>query len=382
MKDILIIRAISKNIGGIEGQVLRIAKDLALRKLFNPILATSNRSSLFARRFKELGFSVYEIPMGRRDIFKGAKVIELILKKHNIALIQSHMFRESFIARKVRLKHPKIPHVFRAHTYIDCAWVPKQKKFAYHLLDKLTSKYVDRYVGNGEVLAKEIINRSWISSGKIRVVWDGCDQIGSPDPSENSLNTPLPSKIAMVSNYSLHKGHDILIKSLALLKQKGLNVHTRLIGGESINNGITSNMPVTDNLKREASKMRVLNQIEFFGYTQNVYEALQGFPVLVLPSDSEGIPNCILEAISLRKLVIASNVGGIPEIIENGVNGLLHPPHDPEVLADIIEWVFTTPAKTWEPMRDAGYKTWKEQFSMEKMMSKLIRIYDELGALE
>ena len=51
-----------------------------------------------------------------------------------------------------------------------------------------------------------------------------------------------------------------------------------------------------------------------------------------------------------------ANVGGIPEIIENGVNGLLHPPQDPEALADIIEWVFTKPAKVWEPMRsDDGW---------------------------
>jgi len=101
----------------------------------------------------------------------------------------------------------------------------------------------------------------------------------------------------------------------------------------------------------------------------------------VLPSDSEVIPNCILEALSLRKLAIASQVGGVPEIIQSGANGILHPPQDPLALADILKKVFTSPAKVWEPMRDAGYETWREKFSTERMMEGLIAVYKEIGVL-
>lgn len=291
------------------------------------------------------------------------------------------MFRESLIGRRVRMKHPEIPHIFRAHTYIDCSWIPKWKKTAYHLLDKLTSKYVDRNVANGEYLAKEIINRSWISLDKVRVVRNGRDQIRLPDVPESDLNTALPSKIAMVSNPLPHKGHNVLIKSLAFLKEKGLEVRARIIGGDSTSNGRTNNTSFINSIKKEASKLGVLDQIEFYGYTQDICEALQGFAVVALPSDSEGIPNFILESMSLRKFVIASNVGGIPEIIQDGVNGALHPAQDPEVLANILQKTFTTPAKVWEPMRNAGYKTWKEKFSMKQMIDGLIRVYRELRVL-
>lgn len=382
MKGILFIRATYASMaGGIEGQILRIAKELASKKLFNPILITDDRDSVFAQKFQEMGFFVYEIPMGKGDIFKGARAIELLLKKHNIALIQSHMFRESLVGRWVKMKHPEILHIFRAHTYIDCSWNPDWQKIAYHVLDKLTSKYVDLYIANGKILAKEIIYRSWVSPDKIRVVINGRDQIGVPDPAGYDLDSPLPARIAMVSNLLPHKGHDVLMKSLSLLKQKGLVIHTRLIGGESTGMMNEGRTPFTEDLKKKALELGVLDELEFYGYTENVYDALKDFSVVALPSDSEGIPNCILEAICLRKLVIASGVGGIPEIIQDGANGLLHPPQDPKVLADILEKIFTTPAKEWEPMRDAGYKTWKEKFSMQQMMNGLISVYQELGVL-
>ncbi|GAH68974.1 unnamed protein product, partial [marine sediment metagenome] len=227
----------------------------------------------------------------------------------------------------------------------------------------------------------EIISRSWISPSKIRVIRNGRDQIGSPDLSGYDLDSPLPARIAMVSNLLPHKGHDVLTKSLSLLKQKGLKVPARLIGHESTGMMNEGNAPFTNNLKAEALKLGILDRIEFYGYTENVYDALKGFSVVVLPSDSEGVPNCILEAISLRKLIITSQVGGIPEIIQNGINGLLHPPQDPEALANILEKVFSTPARTWEPMRNAGYNTWKEKFSMEQMMEGLIKVYKELRVL-
>lgn len=383
MKDILFIREASHDIGGIEKQVLLIAKELASRKLFNPILATSSRISEVGQRFEKLGFPVYEIPIGKGNrIGKGAEAIESILKEHNVALIQSHMFRESIVGRKVRKKYPKIPHVFRAHTYIDCSWIPKWKKVAYHLLDKSTSKYVDQYVCISQNAFSEISKNSWIPVSKIRLLTNAAEKIGVPDQLEDNLNLSLPARIAMVSNFLPHKGHDVLVNALLLLKQRGLRVYVRLIGGELTGNGKTKNCtPFIDSIKQDALKGGVLDQIEFYGYTQGVYEALKGFSVVILPSDSEGIPNCILEALSLRKLAIASHVGGISEIIQSGVDGFLHPPQDPDALADILEKVFTLPASTWEPVRDSGYKTWKEKFSLEQLANGLIMIYRELGVL-
>ncbi len=382
MKEILFIRNSCYNLGGVEGQVIRLAKGLFSRQLFYPVLVTSNQNSPFAQLFKDNSFPVYEAPMGKRDINKAAKIISRILSQRDITVIQSHMFRESLIGRLVRKKYPQIPHIYRAELHIDASPEnPPWKKFMYHLLDKWTSKYVDYYVANGQYLRDEIINRSWIKPHKTIAVINGRQSIGLPDSTYERLDLPLPPRIAMIANLGLGKGHDVLIRGMSILRNKGMRIEARLIGGEGTGNNSKAS-PFTNNLKYQASKLGVLDQIDFYGHTNDVYSALKGFAVVVLPSDSEGIPNSILEAISLRKLVIASRVGGIPEIIQDGSQGLLHNPQDPEGFAKCIQQVFITPASKWEPLRDAAYKVWQEKFTIEKMIDSLSEIYKELGILE
>ncbi|MEW6382236.1 MAG: glycosyltransferase family 4 protein [bacterium] len=382
MKDILFLRQAYQNFGGIEGQILLMAREFASRKLFNPLLATSQRASRFGQEFKALGFPVYEVPIGREDkLNEGVKAIEPILKKHTIALIQSHAFRESLIGRKVCRKHPEISHVLRVHLYIDCSEIPKWRKATYHILDKLTSRYVDRYVCIDRVTLRELTENSWLPSTKTHLVTDAIEKIGEPDSLEYNSNLPLPARIAMVANFLPHKGHDVLIKALSILKLKGLKVYARLIGGELTGKSQSNRPSLVASLKENASVSGVLDQIEFYGYTRSVYDAVKGYPVIVLPSRIEGIPNCILEALTLKKLVIASHVGGVPEIIQDGINGFLHPPQDPKALADILERVFTAPAERWHSIRDAGYRTWEKNFSVQQMIDGLSKIYKGIGVL-
>lgn len=381
MKEILFIRASSCNIGGVEGQILKIAKNLFSRNIFSPVLVTSDKNSSFAQSFGSIG-PVYKVPMGKKDIGKAAKIINGIISQRNIAVIQTHMFRESLIGRKLRKINCEIPHVLRAQTYIDCSCNPRWKKRLYHLLDRMTSRYVDYYLANGQYLADEIIKISGVRCKKVHVLLDAVEQIGQPDELNGELDMPLPMRIAMVANLLPIKGHDTLINALAILKKKGLPVKVRLIGGEATGTVDSSETSFTDNLKAKAQQLGVLEQIEFYGHTHDVYKALQGFPIVVLPSNSEGVPNCVLEALGLRKLVIVSNVGGVSEVIQNGINGLLHPARNAQAFAGCLEKVFTTPAKEWETVRNAGYETWKEKFSMDKMMDGLINVYRELGVLE
>jgi glycosyltransferase involved in cell wall biosynthesis len=84
---------------------------------------------------------------------------------------------------------------------------------------------------------------------------------------------------------------------------------------------------------------------------------------------------------SVRKLVIASKMNGVGEIIKHGKTGLLHKPKDFIALAEILEKIFTTPAKKWEQMRNQALQIWQEKFTLDKMTDKLVNIYRELGLI-
>jgi glycosyltransferase involved in cell wall biosynthesis len=381
MKEIVFIRQSTANMGGIQWQIVKLAEKLFSRGCFKPVLITSDKHSPFAQAFAARGFEVFAVPMGKAKILSAAKEVSKILKDRDIAVIQTPLI-ESFIARAVRKKRDDIRHILRAEVSISGTLNPNWKKRLCHLLDKLTSRWVDCYVVNGQYLADEIINCSKVNPNKVVVLLNGRDQIGEPDEPCDEPDKPLPARIAMVANFAQGKGHDCLMKAMAILKKKNLIIRARLIGGElaaKISDSKKQNN--TSAIKKLAGEFSVSDQIEFYGYTKDVFSALAGISVVVLPSDSEGVPNCILEAMSLRKLVIASNTGGVGEIIDDKKTGLLCKPKDPKGLADLLQYVFTHKAGDFEPMRTAGFEKWQKNFTSEKMVDKLVEVYRKLGVL-
>lgn len=382
MNRLLILRHSAEDFGGVEGQICRLATALYENDIFEPQLATSDRNSLFAKTFASCGFKVHQIELGNGNLLKSGAAVAAIVRQEQVRAIQTHLFRESMIGRLARLHNSNVKHIFRPQTYIDCSKIPGWKKYAYHLLDRVCSHWVDKYIANGHYLAVELMQRTKISPAKIATVINGRASPSPPDLPSPDPERPLNPQVAMIANYFPGKGHDTLIRALSLLKRDGLIIKARLIGGEATNAKRSTDSPVGNSLLALAEAVGITQQVEFYGRTDNLGRALKDYPITVLPSDSEGIPNSVLEAMSMRKLVLASAVGGIPELIENNRSGLLFPPQDPGALAATLKRVFTTAARDWEPMRDAAFSRWYGNFTMETMLQGYIRVYSELGLIK
>jgi len=130
--------------------------------------------------------------------------------------------------------------------------------------------------------------------------------------------------------------------------------------------------------KKIARKNDVIAKMKFLGHrSQNeLYSIYQQASIFVLPSLTEAFGVVILEAIAAGAVPVASNVGGIPEIIQDEVNGLLVPPDNPEALARAIIRLLKNPDLI-EKLRSNGRLT-LERFSHEEMVSKTIEVYNEL----
>ena len=96
--------------------------------------------------------------------------------------------------------------------------------------------------------------------------------------------------------------------------------------------------------------------------------------MFVLPSWAEGLPNSVLEAMAARLPVVATKVGGIPELIEDGVNGLLVPPKDPSALATAINRLLEDPALADKLAQGAQGRA-RAEFSFERLLSELDKLY-------
>ncbi len=367
--------------GGIENQIMKLMHGFASRDL-DPILVTSDQCTPLASAVRAMGFPVYVISPDHSKMLRSVQVIERIIKEHDVQIIQSHRFRESLVCRLVKMRRPEIIHNYRVHTHTDSSYIPAWRKQTYHLLDRWSFAWVDSCCPISALVSKELIERTRIPSTRIRIIRNGVPSMGTPDRLDDVTPRPLPMRVAMVANLLPIKRFDVLIASLGILKRRGLVVQVRLIGGEAAGRQEQGAAGYKTNLITMAVQEEVLSQIEFYGYTNDVATALHGFPVLVLPSDLEGLPICLLEAMSLRKLVIASSVGGIPEMVTDKVNGLLLPPGDPQALAKVMEEVFTAPAPSWNPLREAAFRTWRDEFTVERMVSDFIELFHKYGDLE
>lgn len=168
-RKILYIRETSGNFGGVESQIDRLADAASAKGALEPALLTTDRSTMLSRRFLAKGRKVFVLPMGRVDALRAPGRLARELDPASIAVVESHMLRESFVGRALKRRWPRLTHAFRAHTYIDCSWIAQWRKRAYHLADRLTSGGVDFYFANGLAVKDEIIGRSCVDPANVEV---------------------------------------------------------------------------------------------------------------------------------------------------------------------------------------------------------------------
>lgn len=160
------------------------------------------------------------------------------------------------------------------------------------------------------------------------------------------------------------KGHDTLIKAISILKNRSIPLTILIVGDGK------------ERPSREALAMQLgLTQadVRFLGFRTDIPNLLAASDFFVLPSLTEGLPLSILEAMSHRLPVIATSVGGIPELITHQKNGYLIPTNSPEMLADMIE----TLAKDENIRTEFGTLS-KEKVDSDYSFSKMADLYDSL----
>ncbi|MFZ8826284.1 MAG: glycosyltransferase family 4 protein [Candidatus Caldipriscus sp.] len=183
---------------------------------------------------------------------------------------------------------------------------------------------------------------------------------------------PENPRILFVGRLVERKGVIYLIWAMRILKERGIKAELRIVG-----EGL-----LMESLKNSAKD---LDSVKFLGKlsAEDLMEEYKRSDIFVLPSivdsrgDTEGLGVVLLEALSFGLPVIASNVGGIPDIVEDGKTGILVPEKDPVAIADAIEKLLSN----WENaklMVLRGQEMIRERFSSEKIADKLVRIYDYL----
>jgi glycosyltransferase involved in cell wall biosynthesis len=187
---------------------------------------------------------------------------------------------------------------------------------------RLSKRFLDAYIANSQAAAWQV-KKNGIPEQRVFVVYNGIEinKAPIPDVPPNLIQgSPL---IVCVANLQPRKGLAVLLDATNRLREHFPHIRTMLVGRDYTSGRFFEDM--------EAAGLA--DTYQWAGYVRDVRGILARADVFVLPSFSEGMPTSILEAMLAEKPVVASNVDGIPELIENSVTGLLVPPGDPAELA-------------------------------------------------
>ena len=180
-------------------------------------------------------------------------------------------------------------------------------------------------------------------------------------------DTPIVTNISAIEHI---KGIDTILQSIALLKQRGVDILFAHIGG--LRSNTEEQQQYADLLKQMVVDLDIKDNVVWLGRRTDVQDILPMADIYVHPSRSEGLGSALLEASVAGLPLVGSRVGGIPEIVQHGVNGLLVDADNAEQLADAIEQVLTLKNNYGERARKMVY----QHFDQMKQARKLLNLYN------
>ena len=210
------------------------------------------------------------------------------------------------------------------------------------------------------------------TSAPVRLIYNGVDlsRYDHPErcstlPTEYGME-PGSRVVGVVARLEPEKGHPTLLEAWPLVLRSVPNAYLLIVGEGSRREA----------LEAQARDLHIAHRVVFTGRRDDVPAVTAALDVAVLPSYREAQGLSVLEAMALSRPVVASNVGGIPEMITDGLTGLLVPPHDATALAGAISRLLLD-----HPYADtigrAGHDMVHDRFCVELMVSAIQTIYDE-----
>lgn len=322
---------------------------------------------------QENGVLVYHV-----DICDGLNVSKdanAITKIRNIIndfkpeIIHFHGAKASLVGRLACLGL-NLKVVTTIHNFPEYKRMNKIKKQFYLSLNRYLNNRTDAIITVSNALKKFIVDEENIDPKKVNVIYNCVDlSTYQANPSldlrkEYNLESDT-LLIGCISRLIPSKGVQDLIKALEILKGR-VKVFAFVAGdGPHLN------------YLQDMAKEAKLENIQFLGYRNDIKDFLRNIDIFVLPSHSEGFGVSVAEAMALGVPVIATNVGGIPEIIKNNEDGIIVNPESPNDLANAIE-ILATNADLRNKFSKKGEEYIVNNFSKEKMINEIDTLYENL----
>ena len=349
---------------GLEMIVYVLTKEI-LKKEINVEVCCYDLLGPNANKLMNQGVKVHFLPRKPGIDWLYPLKLAFLIQERKINLIHAHNATAWFYGTWASI----LSGVSLVYTEHDRSFpTPIRLKYLHYILGKFT----DRIVAVSEIIKENLKKYEHIKN--VKVIYNGIDpDLFKPASAEEKI---LKKKelglnendfvLGNVGRMDYWKNQRILIEILPALKKISPQIKLILVGGGE----------EEQNLKHLAIKKGIENDVIFLGQRSDVNQILKAFDIFVFPSLTEGLPLAIIEAMATGLPVVASYVGGIPELIDHGVNGLLVAPMSAAEIKDAILKLLQNP-NLRQKMGEITRQKFEAHFSLSRMVKNYLKVYDQ-----
>src|SRR5258708_1273746 len=328
----------------------------------------SPKESVTAAR--ELDLAVEIIPERRRFDLGVLAKLKNIINTHSPGIVVTHSVKSHFLMWRSHISR-KCPWVAFHHGYTST----DRKMRVYNRLDRWSLPATDRIITVCQAFARDLSRNTGVALDDISVLHNSIrPRLPAPDTEAQAVRSRFgvaddESLILAVGRLSKEKAHIDLIAAFSGLRKSTPEVNAKLI--------IVGDGPERGRLEAAAESFGCKESVVFAGQSSDVWPFYFAADVFVLPSHSEGSPNVLLEAMAAEIPIVATEVGGVPEMVEHNQSALLVPANDPPALAGAIARALTDSELAQRLTANASALV-ATRYSPEKYVRSLVEIYREV----
>ncbi len=384
-EPIRVLRVIARlNMGGPALHVAYLSDGLAERGYETTLVAgtLARGEGSMAYVAEDLGVRVVRLDALSREIAPlrdALSVLRLarLIRDQRPQILHTHTAKAGAVGRLAALlageaRPPIVVHTFHGH--VLRGYFGPLRSRAFLLLERLLARMTTRLIAVSPQVRDDLVSLGVAPAEKFSVIRLGVE-LGERVRTEVAggearARLGIASErfvVGWVGRMTGVKRTDDVLESLARLRARGVDAVLLMVGDG----------PDRDHVEQRASMLGIVRHCFFLGYQEEVSGWYQAFDAMILPSANEGTPVVVIEALAAGCPVVATSVGGVPDVIRGGVDGFLVPAGDVEALAERLARLARDP-ELRATMGEAGRESVPARYAVERLVNDVDELYRSL----
>ncbi len=371
-KNIHVLQLVSGDLwAGAEVMLYTLVKTLHTELNTQVTVVILNTGTL-EKKLRECGVTVFVLDESKLKSPQIFSQLRQIVNEIQPDVLHSHRNKENILGSLAAWYKHRIPSIRTVHGASEHR--PPFYKLPKHIIPLLNwfcGRFLQRYIiAVSDDLAKKLTHS--FPESKIKVIENGIDinalleNVDTPAAKENNIY-----HIGIAGRLTPIKRVDLFIECAVHLKRyhPELDIHFHIFGDG----------PLQETLTTQVRAKQASAYIHFEGHTENIPKQLQTLDALLMTSDHEGLPMILLEAMCMKTPIIAHAVGGIPNLLENGVCGTLIQKHSVKFFAEAIVQLISQPTR-YQQQTEQAFKRLTQHYSATQNANNYLDIYKKITA--